>query len=334
MKKKHVFVLVKFCVTVAVVWYVFHTLGENGRASLWNNLRSAKPSGLALAFLACLGGMTLGILRWRMLLRVQGILLSGYQVTWITATGSFFNTFLPGGTGGDVMKAWYAAEAAPDRKPQAVLSIVVDRIIGLMGLIILVFVVMLMNLKLVMDQERTRHLAASLGFMLVSVVVAAMLGTQRRRFTAFPWWGRVWRFVPGKNILVRLGESFDMYQHHPRVLMMALLLSVGVHALMCILAWQVGGAIGIQGVDIRHYFAYFPLINTISAGSPTPMGVGVREWACMFFFDVHHVPKPQSVALAWLYLATLIAVNILSGVLFFLGKPRSWSSPPKDGQMV
>lgn len=332
MKKKQVFILVKLVVTTLIVWWVFHRLGEEGRAALWRSLRSASPVGFGLAFLACVGGMTLGILRWRLLLRVQGILLSGYQITWIMATGLFFNTFLPGGTGGDVMKAWYAAEAAPDRRPHAVLSILVDRIIGLMGLIILTVTVILLNLKLVMEHERTRRLAVTLGVMLIGGTVAAALATQRRRFAAMPWWGWVWRHVPGKAILERLAESFDMYQNHPKVLAMALLLSIGVHSLMCVMAWILGGAIGIEGVDIRHYFAYFPLINTISAGSPTPSAIGVREWACILFFSLQKVPDSQSVALAWLYLGAITAVNLSCGILFLLGKPRTWSGPPKAGE--
>ena len=47
------------------------------------------------------------------------------------------NVELPGSTGGDVVKAWYAARQAPSRRTAAVMSVIVDRIVGLLALIML-----------------------------------------------------------------------------------------------------------------------------------------------------------------------------------------------------
>jgi hypothetical protein len=44
---------------------------------------------------------------------------------------------IPGAVGGDVIKAAYLCRMQPDRKPQAVASMVLDRILGLLGLFLL-----------------------------------------------------------------------------------------------------------------------------------------------------------------------------------------------------
>ena len=51
----------------------------------------------------------LGVLRWRLVLRVQGLDLPWRRGAEISFVAHFFNSFLLGSTGGDMMKAYYAA---------------------------------------------------------------------------------------------------------------------------------------------------------------------------------------------------------------------------------
>ena len=39
--------------------------------------------------------------------------------------GAFYNAFMPGTTGGDLVKAYYAAKHAPERRTRAVISVLV-----------------------------------------------------------------------------------------------------------------------------------------------------------------------------------------------------------------
>ena len=47
--------------------------------------------------------------------------------------GNIFNLVIPGAVGGDVIKAAFLCRMQPDKKPQAVASMVLDRILGLLG---------------------------------------------------------------------------------------------------------------------------------------------------------------------------------------------------------
>src|SRR5256885_7152376 len=49
--------------------------------------------------------------------------------------GMFYNQFLPGGTGGDIMKSYYLLKETPDKKAGALLAVVFDRFIGLVALV-------------------------------------------------------------------------------------------------------------------------------------------------------------------------------------------------------
>ena len=77
-----------------------------GPPALWKTLRSVNPGALALSFALMGGTLLIGIARWRMVLRVQGLALPFGRAAEISLVAHFFNSFLLGAAGGDVMKAY------------------------------------------------------------------------------------------------------------------------------------------------------------------------------------------------------------------------------------
>ena len=331
--KKPLLIAAKLTVTIVVFWWVIHKLEDTpgGLKSLWITARAADASGLLSGLGMFIVLIALGVCRWQILLRVQGILISNDRVAWIAAVGQFFNAFLIGATGGDVLKAWYVAEAAPDRKPQAILSIAVDRLIGVLGLFTLASVCVLFHLPVLWDDDQTRPLAI---LVLASPVVAFLLigiTAQRRRFATKSWWQTLWRLVPGKKLMSTLSESYDVYGKHPGALFMALLLLIGVHVCAVLAAWFVGGAINIEGVGLASYFVYCPLINVFASIPVTVGGLGLREAAFKFFFSKQGVPDPQSFALSLLFYAGALVISLACGLIYLIGKPKS---PPLNPPAV
>ena len=72
--------------------------------------------------------------RWHQLVRAQGLTFSFRDAVRLGFIGNVFNLVIPGAVGGDVIKAAFLCRMQPDRKPQAVASMVLDRILGLLGL--------------------------------------------------------------------------------------------------------------------------------------------------------------------------------------------------------
>jgi len=100
-------------------------------------LRLGEHLGIAVGVLILyLGLFVLTAWRWRLLLKAVDLVLSMARATRLTFIGAFFNTAIPGATGGDVVKAYYAAKAT-GRGTRAVLSVFVDRMTGLLGLAVL-----------------------------------------------------------------------------------------------------------------------------------------------------------------------------------------------------
>src|SRR5204862_202570 len=71
--------------------------------------------------------------RWQVLLRPVGLRLGFLRVFHYNYLGLFFNNFLVGMTGGDLVKAILIARGS-DRRAAAALTVFVDRLIGLVVL--------------------------------------------------------------------------------------------------------------------------------------------------------------------------------------------------------
>jgi uncharacterized protein (TIRG00374 family) len=73
--------------------------------------------------------------RWWFLMRVQEIHLPLRIAAALTLVGQFFNSFMLGSIGGDIVKAVYLHKYAPRQKTHAALSIIMDRVLGLFVLL-------------------------------------------------------------------------------------------------------------------------------------------------------------------------------------------------------
>ena len=58
----------------------------------------------------------LAVVRWQLLLRIQGFRLGWARATGILFIGEFFLTFTPGLVGGDAMRIFYLVKDAPEKK--------------------------------------------------------------------------------------------------------------------------------------------------------------------------------------------------------------------------
>ena len=73
-------------------------------------------------------------MRWFLLVRAQNLPFTLTNAMRLGMVGNYFNTLLPGAVGGDVIKAVFLAREQ-SRRAVAIATIILDRIIGLCGLV-------------------------------------------------------------------------------------------------------------------------------------------------------------------------------------------------------
>jgi uncharacterized protein (TIRG00374 family) len=92
---------------------------------------------LAWAFAVYFAALVLTFVRWFILVRILGIPFPFRVAVQLGFIGNVFNLVIPGAVGGDVIKAAYLYRLVPSARTKAMASMVIDRVIGLLGLFLL-----------------------------------------------------------------------------------------------------------------------------------------------------------------------------------------------------
>src|SRR5881392_4395829 len=172
--KKILLTLFQIGVTVALLIWVFHDPTQ--RAKMAEALRTADYRWVGAGIFAYVLVEVFAAFRWQILLRVQKIRLSFPRVAGLFFIGMFYNQFLPGGTGGDIMKSYYLLKETPDKKAGALLAVVFDRFIGLVALVAITATLIGLRYDFLSQKPETRSLLWLLLFLLGTSVVF-LLGT-------------------------------------------------------------------------------------------------------------------------------------------------------------
>jgi uncharacterized membrane protein YbhN (UPF0104 family) len=141
--KKILMPCVQAAVTFFLLWWIFHDPAK--RAQMTMALKSANLWWLFPGFI-CFGiVLVFSAMRWYLLLAIQKIDF-GWKRTWhLVMIGMFFNLFLLGSVGGDVLKIFYAMREVPKQKTAVLLSILLDRLIGMFSLMLLTLTICLFS---------------------------------------------------------------------------------------------------------------------------------------------------------------------------------------------
>lgn len=255
--------------------------------------------------------------RWQKLSLAAGVDLTLGQATRLNLIGAFFNTAVPGSTGGDVVKAWYAARTT-GRGVRAVLAVFTDRLVGLVGLAVFSAGAIL----LLGSREGLGTVRWIIGLALLGLLggSAVMLSTRLRRWLGL---GQLARKLPFHGALAEVGAALRLYREQPRALLLALGVSLVNHALAGFAVFLLARALDVQGVELGMALALVPIANLFGAIPLLPGGWGVGELAFAYLFGQVGVPATEAISLSVVYRLGMLATSLPGGVLwlFWRGRP-------------
>src|SRR3984893_14937885 len=131
--RRYVLMAVKLAVSVALLALLFSRIDVS---RLWTSVRRASVPWLLVALSVYLLNVLAATWRWHLLLAAQDVQVRGRTLLGSFMVASFFNNFLPSNIGGDVVRISDTARAARS-KTLATTVVLVDRGIGLMGLVLI-----------------------------------------------------------------------------------------------------------------------------------------------------------------------------------------------------
>ncbi|MEW6742437.1 MAG: lysylphosphatidylglycerol synthase transmembrane domain-containing protein [Planctomycetota bacterium] len=302
--------------------------GIEYRRGLITLLMGLRLSWFALGFCCYLIASLLAATRWQRLLRSTGINATWYQALRFTFIGLFCNNFVPGLTGGDLVKAIYVARTYRDQRADAVISVIVDRVLGLLGLALVAAVAVLR------DPGRFREVFVSIYGLLGGVGLGALFFFSRR----LRGWLRVDALLarlPFSELLQKVDRSIFLFRDRLGTLALALAMSVTVHLAILTGMGFLGRALGIE-MPFPWYFVLVPIGFIVQAVPITPQGIGVGEAVLVYYFATAGVPAPQAFALMLCYRLVMTGVSLLGGLFLVGGRerglPRAGAEVPQGAQ--
>ena len=269
--KKTLLTVLQVAVTIGLLWWVFHD--PDKRAQMAEALRQANWNWLWLGVVVFFGCTILATVRWKVLLQVQGIEM-GWVRTWqLFMIGMFFNLFMLGSTGGDVVKMFLTMREARDNKAAALLSVFMDRVIGMMALILISLGFLYFRYDKLSDSAASATLLTTLLWLLagaVVVIVGMFVGS------AFGWVHYLPQWTPLRGRIVEVSAACHVYAKGWRQTIWAFLVSFPLFAMFFITFYCAARAY-TDVLGLVDVFSVLPIVAVITAIPISVSGIGLRE---------------------------------------------------------
>ncbi len=326
--KKILLTLLQLAVTTAVLYWVFHD--PEKRAKMAVALRMADYRWIGAAVLAYVVVMAAAALRWNVLLKVQGIRLGGRRVSALFMIGMFFNQFLPGGTGGDIVKTYLLVKETPGKMTGALLAVLFDRIVGLVALVAITGTLIGLRYDFLAQTPDTRALLwtllAILGFSIVSLGSTFVI-------SGFNLLDRLPSKFPGREKLIELSAAYHLYARHWSATAAAFGCSLVAHLGTFTTFFCVAYAFRTQ-VAALDFFAIMPIERTISSMPISFAGVGVREHILQVMLGgLCGVPAAVAVLIGSMSFLVMLACAAPGGLVYLFYRPSVGGGSVKLSEM-
>jgi uncharacterized membrane protein YbhN (UPF0104 family) len=270
-------------------------------------------------------------LRWRLLAGPLGFRRSFGQFFAIYYIGMFFNLVLPTSVGGDVVRAWYL-DGRSGRKAAALLSVLADRVSGLLMLVAIACVASACSPLDLSPRVLLIVYGAGAGAVAGMLMLLA-LGRRGQAGTPYSVLSPPTSVagVPGQLRKLRSMICELHFAMFPslRLFLLTTLLSVLVQAANVMVLWLDGLALGVD-VPSSYYWILVPVVTLVTLFPISVNGMGVREWATVLMLAPLGVASEAATALAFLWFLTFSAVSLAGAGFYMFGHFPRFEVRPDD----
>jgi uncharacterized protein (TIRG00374 family) len=291
---KNIFVFLRILVVaVGIIWAIAWLSRENRWSRLVDIFHRMNIGLFVCTLCVFIIGQVIISLRWWLLVRAQSIFIGFWAAVRLNFLGWFYNNFMPGSVGGDLIRAWYVTKYT-DKKLEAVLSVFVDRVvIGLLGTLSIAVFFYLFFLR---GELESLTLTSHVGFfetvarykwllcgiiIVIAVVFCGFLLFGQGRLILERTW--LYIYKQGLKTFKKLKQTILIYFSSPLTILAAFGLTVFLQLLTITAFWFLGRNLGID-VGVKYYYLIFTLAWVLGALPVSIGGAVVVEGFLAFLF--------------------------------------------------
>lgn len=220
--------------------------------------------------------------------------------------GAFFNQALPGSIGGDAVRVLEFG-AKGYQKREAFYGIFIDRIVGLVGLLLL---------NLGANLYSNTLLPAWLFHLINTIAIGGIVGfVFLIVLHKFPFLS-AYRLT---NLISELSSRFRQVYRGKKAIITQLSLSVTIHFLSIVALYEIARSVGMD-LNIELFFVVVPPVFLLTIVPISLAGWGVRESAMIGIFMLIGAPKELILSVSILYGVMLIIASLPGLFIWLSGK--------------
>lgn len=297
--RRYVLLAVRVLVTVAAFAWIFTHVDV---AATWGAARRVAPLAFVASCVLVAINLVVSAARWRVMLEAYGAetIPPFSTLVRLNFVGFFYNTWLPGGLGGDAVRGVASRRAFGEGGATGALAVVfVERVLGLVGMLV---VVALTSAVAPLPAGDPRAITlASVGGVLVGTMVVGGLASGARLARWLP--GPLAR-IAGRLPPIRKAGPFTM-----AVLLSLATQTIGAvtgHAIVVSLAPQITLTDSMVAIPLAMATAFLPFLVG---------GTGAREMVFVALYGPLGMPDADATAAGLVCYATQLVVGLVGAFL-------------------
>jgi uncharacterized protein (TIRG00374 family) len=258
----------------------------------------------------------MNVWKWWLLAQAQGLSVRYRQLLDVYFIGMFFNTFLPSGFGGDLMRVYEVSKLSPQGGGGSTASVAADRFTSLYALCLVAAAAQAVappDLRAVPTWALALLVVgggAAFALLLQASWLASLAG--HRLLAGRP---RVSRFLES------LADGLGALREASTTLGVALAISIAFQALSVVLHYCLIRALNLD-VTLAYTALFFPILALAASLPITVNGLAVREGGFAYFLGKVGVAPAQAVAVGLLSFAMLLASAAWGAAVYAGLKPK------------
>ena len=336
--KKIAFGILKITLSALLITYLVYSAYTHDQFDvLWQG--GVNPTRYLAALALSLLALLITFVRWYFLVYGLGLPIRIWDAIRFGFVGYFFNFVTVGTVGGDALRAYFVARNNPDRRTEAIATVVVDRLIGLVALFTLTGIVLMCldlnrlcgdDLMTLSVLETCRWVsvscgAAGLGLLAILCFFRAFFDWKIwSKLFELPWVGPITRQLHGAGVT---------YSRRPSIVVGAYLASIPVHVFNSLSVFMVASSLPIDHPILRMHFVAVPLSN-LAGVLPLPGGIGAFEGMLAILYRAlatNPVASEHGLLVAFGFrVITLIAASI--GLLVYFAERKEIAQLRADSE--
>jgi uncharacterized protein (TIRG00374 family) len=283
-------------------------LWKVGWRETWATIRQIDPRYLLAAWLLYLFSMVLRAYRWQVLLRIQKLTASLSRLTSLYFIGTFFNSVLPTGFGGDVVRVLELTKDS-HQGTEAMGTVVVDRLCGFVVLFVMACLALPFSYRVI---------PALVTATILVITIVTLLGV---------WMAlsdRVWGWLCKLPLLGRLLDRprvqhfrASIAAYRTPAIANALLASLVFNVLLMVINYLVALGLGVR-ISLWYFFIFIPIISFLLTLPISFSGLGLREGGYILLFGQAGVPSSLALAMSLCIYAMAVVTGLIGGLLYAL----------------